>query len=191
MFEDFYKSYFNSLYEVLQKIDREQMNKLLKLVDNAYQNGKQIFILGNGGSANCASHWVCNFGKSINTRGSKRMKIISLSDNVSIMTALGDDISFNHVYKYQLENLANRGDLVICLSVHGNSPNLVMAVDYCNSIGCDTISMAGDYNGILTNKAKLNITVASQNYGVIEDIHLIINHILSQHIKNCNVEKEA
>jgi D-sedoheptulose 7-phosphate isomerase len=190
MFEDYFKSYLDCLNEALKKLDIDQMNELVKMIYNAYQKGKQIFILGNGGSATCASHWVCDFGKGINTKSSKRMKIISLSDNVSILTALGNDISYNHVFKYQLENLAEAGDLVICLSVSGNSQNLVMAVDYCNTIGCDTISITGDYNGTLRNKTKLNITVQSQNYGVVEDIHLIINHILSQYIKNCNLDND-
>lgn len=190
MFEEFYKNYSNDLAQTLHKIDSSQMNQLIMRLDEAYQKGRKIFILGNGGSASSASHWVCDFGKGINTKNSKRMKIISLSDNVAITTALGNDISYDDVFKYQLENLAEEGDLVLCLSVSGNSPNLVKAVEYCNEIGCDTISIIGDYNGALSSKTKLTITIQSQNYGIVEDIHLIINHVISQYLKERNLKLE-
>ncbi|HBI72026.1 MAG TPA: hypothetical protein DEG06_11345 [Lachnospiraceae bacterium] len=188
MLEDFYKSYCESLYETLQKINSSQMKILIQKIDDAYQNYKQVFVLGNGGSAACASHWVCDFGKGINTEKGKRMKIFSLSDNASILTALGNDISYDDVFCYQLKNLAVQKDLVIFLSVSGNSKNLLKAADYCNGIGCDTVSIIGNYHGELGKRTKLNITLQSQNYGIVEDIHLIINHILSQYMKQRNLQ---
>ncbi|HHV08804.1 MAG TPA: SIS domain-containing protein [Clostridiales bacterium] len=187
--QKFYDNYNGSLIEALHAIDPQQLSGLTDAIDRAYQNGNQIFILGNGGSAACASHWVCDFNKGVNTPNSKRMKMYSLSDNTSIVSALGNDISYNDIFSYQLKNFAAQEDLIICLSVSGKSPNLISAVEYGNKIGCNTYSIIGDYEGELGRISKHAIIVKSKNYGVVEDIHLIINHMISQYMKEKNEQQ--
>jgi D-sedoheptulose 7-phosphate isomerase len=189
MFQNFYKSYNHGLIESLNTIDITQLTELTDAIDRAYQNGQQIFVLGNGGSAACASHWVCDFNKGVNTPNSKRMKMYSLSDNTAIVSALGNDISYNDIFSYQLNNFAKAQDLIICLSVSGKSQNLISAVEYGNTIGCNTFSIIGDYQGELGKKSKKAIVIKSKNYGVVEDIHLIINHVISQYIKEKNANQ--
>ena len=190
MIQKFCDAYNESLIEALHAIDLRQVSGLTDAIDQAYQKGHQIFVLGNGGSAACASHWVCDFNKGVNTPNSKRMKMYSLSDNTAIVSALGNDISYNDIFSYQLKNFAAAEDLIICLSVSGESPNLISAVGYGNKIGCNTYSIIGDYEGELGRISKQTIVVKSKNYGVVEDIHLIVNHIISQYIKEKN-EKQA
>jgi len=190
MFQNFCESYSKNLVDSLQSIDINQLSNLTDALEHAYQNGNQVFVLGNGGSAACASHWVCDFNKGINTTNSKRMKMYSLSDNTSIISALGNDISYNDIFSYQLKNLANPGDLIICLSVSGKSQNLLSAVEYGIKIGCDTFSIVGDYKGELGEMTRQSIIINSKNYGIVEDLHLVINHIISQYIKDRNFEEK-
>ena len=111
------------------------------------------------------------------------MKIMALADNGSILTALGNDISYDEIFTYQLESFADEGDIVIALSASGNSGNLVSAFNYANEHGCHTVSIIGDFNGKLGDMSELTIVIPSKNYGVIEDAHMIINHALSQKIR--------
>ena len=120
MLNQFYTNYCEDFYHVLKSIDQNSLEKLYHMLNEAYRSEKRIFILGNGGSCASATHWVCDMGKGINTETSQRMKIISLADNTGIVTALGNDISFDDIFEYQLRNLAEPGDLVISLSVSGN-----------------------------------------------------------------------
>ena len=159
-----------------------QLAELGTLMDDARKNGKNIFVLGNGGSAAAASHWVCDFGKGINSADSKRMKIMSLADNTGIFSAYGNDLSYDETLSEQLKNFLEAGDLVISLSVSGNSPNLLAAHAYARQAGTATVAIIGDYDGRLSACSDLTILIPSKNYGVAEDIHLIICHMISQYL---------
>lgn len=183
MLSDFYNNYTRQLSSALELLDIDALSSLLSLMLDACGNRRQIFILGNGGSAACASHWVCDFNKGATTPGHSRIKMHCLSDNASIVSAISNDITNDEIFAYQLENLATSGDLIICLSVSGNSPNLLTAARRGRELGCHTAAIIGDYSGRLGPLCDLCITIKSQNYGVVEDLHLIINHILSQYIR--------
>lgn len=184
MLTDFYKDYIQQLNDALDAVKDDDLEHLLKQMTNACENKRQIFILGNGGSAACASHWVCDFNKGATAPGHPRLKMHCLSDNASIVSAISNDMANDEIFAYQLENLAAANDLVICLSVSGKSQNLVNAVERGRLLGCHTVAIIGDYDGILGKLCDHCITVKSKNYGVVEDIHLILNHILSQYIKS-------
>lgn len=190
MFIDFYKEYVDSLNNVLTHVSEKELNDVFQAIDYAYQNGRKVFVLGNGGSTATASHWVCDMGKGINTENSRRMKISSPMDNPGLVTALANDISYDDVLSYQLKTTAEKDDLVIGLSVSGNSANIVKAMEYTKSAGCRNVSIIGDYNGRMADVSDITLKIDSKNYGIVEDIHLIINHIISQYIKKNNTENE-
>ena len=179
----FFDTYTEELQNTLTNVDRSQIEKLESYIENARVNGKHVFILGNGGSAAAASHWVCDFGKGINIGDSKRLKIFAPSDHTSIFTAYGNDNAYDQTLVEQLKNLLEPGDVVISLSVSGNSGNLVEAHKYAKAVGATTICVVGDYNGKLIGLSDLAIVLKSKNYGVVEDIHMVLDHSISQNMK--------
>ena len=184
--EDYFNCYRAQLKEALDSLDGSVLNAVYHAMEKARQTGKQIFVLGNGGSAAAASHWVCDFGKGINTQASRRMRIYSLADSMSLETAIGNDFSYDDVFLEPLKNYLNPGDLIISLSVSGNSRNLIRAHEYARTIGAYTAAIIGDYDGKLASCSDLVLTIASRNYGVVEDIHLTIDHAISQYMKKQN-----
>lgn len=179
----FFDNYSAELKETLDQIDRGHIEKLEAYLDEARINGKHVFVLGNGGSAAAASHWVCDFGKGINVDGATRLKIMAPSDHSSIFTAYGNDNAYDQTMVEQLKNFLQPGDLVVSLSVSGNSGNLVEAHKYAREVGAKTVSIVGDYNGSLIDMSDFAVVLKSKNYGVVEDIHLILEHAISQDMK--------
>lgn len=179
----FFDNYSDELKVTMDQINREDIVKLEEILDEARKNGKHVFVLGNGGSAAAASHWVCDFGKGINIGDSKRMKILAPSDHSSIFTAYGNDNAYDQTMVEQLQNFLEEGDLVISLSVSGSSSNLVETHKYAKKAGAKTISIVGDYNGKLIELSDFPIVIKSKNYGVVEDIHIILEHAISQQLK--------
>ena len=179
----FFDTYTEELNNTLANIDRDQIEKLHSYIEEARVNGKHVFVLGNGGSAAAASHWVCDFGKGINIGESKRLKMFAPSDHTSIFTAYGNDNAYDQTLVEQLKNLLEPGDLVISLSVSGNSGNLVEAHKYAKGKNAVTVSVVGDYNGKLIGLSDLPILIKSMNYGVVVDIHMVLDHSISQEMK--------
>lgn len=182
----FFDDYSKGLKEAMDKISREEVETLYSLLEEARKNGKHVFILGNGGSAAAASHWVCDFGKGINTESSKRLKIFAPVDNGAVFSAYGNDNSYDQTFVEQLKNLLEEGDLVVSLSVSGNSGNLVEGHRYAKEAGAKTVCIVGDKNGKLIDMSDLAIVIKSMNYGIVEDIHIIIEHAMSQYMRANN-----
>jgi D-sedoheptulose 7-phosphate isomerase len=143
-------------------------------------------VLGNGGSAAAASHWVCDFGKGINTEKSKRLKIMAPVDNSAVFSALGNDCGYNTTFSEQIRNFLEPGDLVISLSVSGNSENLVESHRYAKEVGATTVCIVGDLNGRLIEMSDFAMVIKSKNYGVVEDLHIILEHAISQQMRKNN-----
>ena len=179
----FFDDYSSMLGKAMDALDRSKVNEIYAAIDDARNNDRRVFILGNGGSAAAASHWVCDFGKGINTGESKRLKITAPSDNSSVFSALGNDCGYETTFMEQLKNFLEPGDLVISLSVSGNSANLVESHKYARSIGAKTICIVGDTNGKLIGMSDISLIIPSQNYGVVEDLHIILEHAMSQYMK--------
>ena len=187
----FFDDYQKELTNTLSAIDRADIEKLESWLEEARLNGKHVFVLGNGGSAAAASHWVCDFGKGINIGESKRLKIMAPSDHSSIFTAYGNDNAYDQTMVEQLKNFLEPGDLVVSLSVSGSSGNLVEAQKYAKEIGAKTVCIVGDYNGKLINLSDFSLVLPSKNYGVVEDIHLILEHAISQDMKRSIQQEQA
>lgn len=182
----FFDDYSAALKSTMDKINREEIEQLYRLIDDARLTGKRVFVLGNGGSASAASHWVCDFGKGINTSTSKRLKIFAPVDNSAVFSAYGNDCAYDQTFVEQLKNLLEEGDLVISLSVSGSSGNLVESHRYANAVGAKTVCIVGDKNGALIDMSSLSIVIPSTNYGIVEDIHIILEHSMSQHMRANN-----
>ena len=138
----------------------------------------QIFVFGNGGSAANASHFATDLGKGSSDKLGKRFRVLSLNDNVSWMTALGNDYAYEDVFVRQLMNYAKPGDLVLVMSVSGNSPNVVKAVEWANKNGVQTIALVGGKRGKLAEIAGQTIVINDTHYGRAEDAHMGICHMI-------------
>jgi len=144
----------------------------------ALQEDRQIFVFGNGGSAANASHFATDLGKGSSDKLGKRFRVLSLNDNVSWMTALGNDYAYEDVFVRQLMNYAKPGDLVLVMSVSGNSPNVVKAVEWANKHGVHTIALVGGKRGKLAEIAGQTIVIKDTHYGRTEDAHMGICHMI-------------
>lgn len=175
------ETYISEIQEILDKSPVENIQKCIDLVMLTYNQNGQIFVMGNGGSASTASHIANDLGKGTAHLG-HRPRVISLTDNVSTMTAWSNDVCYEDVFVEQLKGLANPGDLVIGISASGNSENILRAIRHTNAIGCKTIGWTGFGGGQLAEMTDISVIVDSYEYGPVEDVHLIFNHILCQSI---------
>ena len=177
------QEYISHLQGVLERLSLADVRQSIDLVMEAYQADQQIFIIGNGGSASTASHIANDLSKGTSIPGVRRFRAISLTDNVATMTAWSNDVSYEDVFVEQLKNLANPGDLVIGISASGNSENIIRAIRYAKDISCKTIGWTGFGGGQLQQLADVSVVVDSHDYGPVEDVHLILNHILHAWIR--------
>jgi len=178
MLKEHARNYLNDLVGSIDKLPIHMIEKIVKELKTAYKKGKHIFIMGNGGSAATASHFVCDLSKGTIVSGKKRFRVIGLTDNVPLMTAFGNDASYEDIFKSQIENIIEKGDIAIVFTGSGNSPNVIKAVKYANSAGATTIGFTGFDGGKLRRHAKICLVAPSRNMERIEDIHLILEHLI-------------
>jgi D-sedoheptulose 7-phosphate isomerase len=172
------KTYIANLQAAIDALEIEKIKRVIDKIWEAYEADKQIFVIGNGGSAATASHFACDLGKGTIVPSRRRLRIMSLTDNVAVMTAWANDLSYDDIFVEQLKNLLNQDDLVIGISASGNSRNVLKAIEYANSMNCTTIGLTGFGGGKLAQIADESIIVDSYDYGPVEDIHLILDHII-------------
>jgi D-sedoheptulose 7-phosphate isomerase len=175
------KQYKAALLEAIDRIDTSLVEQAIEWFREARDGSKQIFVCGNGGSASTASHFTCDIVKGASYNRDTRFRIMSLADSLATLTAYSNDVSYEHIFVEQLRNFAQPGDLVMCISGSGNSPNVVRAMEYANSIGCKTIALTGRDGGKLGPLAQLNIQVAVPHMGRIEDAHMVVCHMIAYH----------
>lgn len=183
MFRKFAESYLSAAAACLREISLEKLERIVEVVADAHSRGRTIFVFGNGGSASAASHIACDWGKGTAIPGKRRLKIVSLSENIALITAWSNDFSYELIFKEQLENLLEAGDVVIGLTASGNSPNVLRAMDFAKQRGAVTIGFIGFGGGKLKSIVDYEITVSSRNYGQVEEIQMTLNHIISQFLK--------
>jgi len=152
--------------------------KLIGLLRDALQADRQIFVFGNGGSAANASHFATDLGKGSSDKLGKRFRVLSLNDNVSWMTALGNDYAYEDVYVGQLQNYGKPGDIALSISVSGNSPNCVKALDWAKQHELQTIALVGGKRGRMADIADHVIVIGDTHYGRVEDVQMNICHLL-------------
>ncbi len=183
---DFIKNYLDELKKAIDKIPVTSVKKVVNVLYDAYYNNKQIFIIGNGGSAALASHFACDLGKGTLQRAydenEKRFKVISLTDNVPLLTAFSNDVGYDDVFAQQLKNLINEGDIVIVISGSGNSINIIKAVEVASRVGARTVGFLGFDGGKLKKMVDYYIHIRSNHYGRIEDIHSVLEHLICSYL---------
>lgn len=173
------KGYLSYLTEVLKSLDINSIASVMKVFDDTRKKGRHIYFIGNGGSAATASHFANDF--TVGMRFPQcPFKVVSLTDNVAILTAVGNDEGYDQIFVKQLEVLLEPGDVVVGISASGNSPNLVKAMEYANSKGNMTISFTGFTGGKMKEMTKMNIHVPSMpgEYGPVEDVHMVLDHLM-------------
>ncbi len=174
----FVEQYGVRLRAALERIPLEKVADAIQVLARARDDGRMIFVCGNGGSAATASHFVCDMVKGASYGRQARFRMISLAQPLPTLTAYSNDYSYDHVFVEQLKNFAAAGDVLIAISGSGNSPNVLRAVEYANSIGCYTIALSGRDGGQLAPLAKLSINVPEPHMGRIEDAHLAVCHMI-------------
>lgn len=180
----FTESYINELKRAIDELDISSVEMVIDMLTEAHNNDRKIFIIGNGGAASIASHMACDLGKGTLSRvydkTERRIRVMSLTDNVAILTAFANDISFEEVFVQQLRNLVETDDVIIFLSGSGNSKNLLNAARYAKECGAKTIGFLGfRKGGALASLVDCSIIIQSQHYGIIEDTHLMLSHIIA------------
>jgi len=173
--------YKAALLEALDRIDTSRVEQAIEWFREARDSSKHIFVCGNGGSASTASHFTCDILKGASYNRDTRFRILALSDSPATLSAYSNDVGYECVFVEQLKNFAQSGDLVMCISGSGNSPNVVRAVEYANLIGCRTIALTGRDGGKLGPLAQLSIQVAVPHMGRIEDTHMVVCHMIAYH----------
>lgn len=182
--EAFSKGYIEYLITLLNKLDHQKIGLCIEHLENARQNDNTIFVIGNGGSASTASHIGNDFGlvvlKKSNKGSNKSYRALALTDNLSVISAVGNDSAFENVFLDQLKVHFRPGDKLIAISASGNSPNLVVACEWFKKQGGTVIGWLGFDGGKLKDIADLPIVVESPKgeYAPVEDLHLVINHII-------------
>ena len=178
---NFAEQYKTALLDAISKIDTGRVDEAISWFDEARAAGRHIFVCGNGGSASTASHFACDIVKGASYNRPSRFRIMALTDSLPTLTAYSNDVNYDCVFAEQLKNFAEPNDLLMAISGSGNSPNVLQAVEYANSIGCKTIALTGRDGGKLGPLANLNIQVPVPHMGRIEDAHMIICHMIAYH----------
>lgn len=181
--ETFAQAYFDQLEIAWQSVDNDALKEAALVLGNAYDSRATVYVCGNGGSASIANHLICDHLKGIQTDTNRRPRVISLSSNIEIITAVANDVAYDEIFTFQLSTIANPGDILITISSSGDSENIVRAAQWARSNKCSVIAMTGFEGGRSSHLAHINLHVNSDNYGVIEDTHQSLMHILAQFMR--------
>ena len=174
--------YLEELKGLLDAFPHDRFEEIAEAILSAYDNEKQIFIMGNGGSGSTASHFACDINKGCCFDVEKKFKVICLNDNIPTMLAYANDLSYDKVFVEQLKNFLKPGDVVIGISGSGNSENIIQAVSYAKENGAKTIGLTGFDGGRLVGTADIPLVASMNDMQKVEDIHMIVVHILMQYM---------
>lgn len=187
--------YLAKLNALVAAVDVSKMRKWADLLFQAWQDGRFVFIFGNGGSGCTASHLAEDLGKStlreseLGDESKKRLKVLSLTDNLGWIMAVGNDVGYDEIFRQQLMNYGSKGDLVIAISGSGNSPNVLKAVDWANRHGLTTFALTGYSGGKLKQMAHDGLHVPLEDMGMVESVHLCLHHwVLNDVFARINLE---
>ncbi len=174
------ESYFTEFAKLLNRLDTSAIDAYAEELYNAWRDQRSVYVFGNGGSAYCASHHVTDYTKTARVQGEKALQAVSLVDNLGLLTALGNDVTYDDIFSYPLEAAAKPGDLAVAISCSGNSPNVVNALEWAKVNGLLTVAITGFAGGKIGAIADLHININHDNYGIIEDLQLSVGHIAAQ-----------
>jgi D-sedoheptulose 7-phosphate isomerase len=176
------RHYFSTVQQLLNDVPFEAVDAVIDALMNANLNGKTVYICGNGGSASTATHFGCDLAKRTITAGQPRFRVVALTDNVSIMTALGNDIGYDVIFSEQIIPLVREGDVVIGISGSGNSRNVLNAMEAARKGGAITVGFSGYDGGKLKGMVDLPVHIPSFNMAMVEDVHLMLEHAICERL---------
>ena len=189
----FMKKYLDEIIDSLHKMqaDAETFDKIADILLEARKKGSTVFITGNGGSASTASHFTSDLAKGTIVENEARFRVIALTDNIPLMTAWGNDSSYDDIFVEQLKNLMRPGDVVIGISGSGNSPNVLKAVGWARENGAVTIGLSGFKGGKLATAAEVAYVIPLHYMQQIEDLHLLIEHMITSAIREESLHRQG
>jgi D-sedoheptulose 7-phosphate isomerase len=176
-------NYIETLQQTIDQLPKEKIVQVIDLLHSARFSGRQVFIMGNGGSASTASHFVCDLSKNTRREGWPRYKVIGLTDNMAVFSAYANDEGYENVFCEQLANLLVQDDIVIAISASGNSMNVINAIQYAKSQNALTIGFTGFDGGILGTLVDINLHINSNIIEHVEDLHLVLEHMIIKSLK--------
>ncbi len=177
-------NYFVKLKETIDRISKDELNSLMNLLETARNNGSTVFIMGNGGSAATASHYVCDFNKGVSLNQEKKYRFICLNDNIPSMMAYGNDMSYEDIFVYPLKTYFRPGDIVIGISGSGNSRNVVKAIEYANENEGISVALTGYDGGRLKQISQYNVHIPVDDMQIAEDLHMVLDHCMMKILSN-------
>jgi len=169
-------SYFAQLTRTIHRLPLETIHDLVQVFLEAYGRSRSIFLFGNGGSAALASHMACDLGKGTAPAGGKRLRVVALTDNVALLTAWANDTRYENIFREQMENLLEAGDVAFAISGSGNSPNVLAGLEWARQAGAVTAGITGFEGGKMRALCDVCVVVPSDNMQIIEDLHMSISH---------------
>jgi len=182
-------AYFEQLKIAAASVDRAALSQAADRLEVAYAKGATLYVCGNGGSAAISNHLICDHLKLIRTDTDLVPRVVSLSTNIETITAIANDISYDDVFVYQLESLGRKGDVLMTISSSGDSENVVRAATWAKENGLGMIALTGFTGGRTATIADINVHVQSDNYGVIEDVHQSVMHMLAQYVRQKQMDE--
>jgi D-sedoheptulose 7-phosphate isomerase len=186
----FIADYASATAKALNSVRPGEVDRAVTALKRAIQADRLIFTCGNGGSAAIANHLTCDCSKGIASNTTLRPRVVSLSATVELITAIANDMAYPEVFAYQLKNAARPGDVLITISSSGDSENIIRALDWAGENGMTTIALSGFSGGRSAQMADISLHVAAENYGVVEDVHQSLMHILAQYVRMSELPSE-
>lgn len=179
----FAASYLEYLQTVLRSIDTREIGDFIRTLVDARERGATIFFIGNGGSAATASHFANDIAIGTNDYD-RPFRAMSLTDNVAVMTAIGNDFGYDEIFVRQLKVLARKGDVLVAISASGNSPNLLKAFEWAGSAGVRTVALTAFDGGAMKKMAQqgVHVPTALKEYGPAEDAHMVLDHLVGAYL---------
>lgn len=184
-------AYAEEMVRACKTIDRTSFDQAAEIILEAYARDARMFSCGNGGSASIANHTQCDHVKGVRTTTDLAPRVLSLSTNVELLTAIANDLGYENVFVYQLESQSRPGDVLIAVSSSGRSPNIVRALAWARDNGLHTIAITGFDGGAAKTAADVSVHVDCANYGIIEDLHQAIMHALAQYIRQSRMTADT
>jgi len=176
--------YFEELTAALDSLSRSSIAEFITVLRNVRREDNNIFIIGNGGSASTASHMATDLSWTLMRSGAKPFKTIALTENSSFITASANDEDFSQIFSHQISTYGKENDVLVAISASGNSPNITKALQQAKTQGMTTVGMLGMGGGEAISICDIPILINSNKYGIVEDVHLAINHSITEHFKS-------
>jgi phosphoheptose isomerase len=187
---DYTDAYFEQYAKASASVDRIKLAEASDILLVAYSASKTLYVCGNGGSASISNHLACDHGKLLATDTDLLPRVHSLATNIEVITAIANDISYDEIFIHQLKLVADPGDVVMTVSSSGDSENVVRTAEWAREFGLDVISMTGFSGGRTAKAATVNLHVEADNYGIIEDVHQSLMHLLGQFMRQSQMDEK-